>query len=293
MLETALALRRTAGSALDRAGFLPPLSRVGAPVRALADAVRAHWPEALMEAAELALFMLSATAFTVLIEHPASPAHAAVPDPFARRALMGLAMGATAVAITLSPIGQQSGAHFNPALTFAFFRLGKIAGPDAALYAGAQFAGGVAGVVLAALLLGPALASPSVNYAVTVPGPQGAAIAFGAEVAISFALMLAVLAVSNSRRARWTPFVAGALVATWITFEAPLSGMSMNPARTLGSAVPSGVFTALWLYFAAPVAGMLLAAEAWRRLGHARVHCAKVNHHTQRRCIFRCGYHEE
>jgi aquaporin Z len=261
-------------------------------VRALRDAVRAHWPEALMEAAELALFMLSATAFTVLLEHPASPAHAALPDPFARRALMGLAMGATAVAITLSPIGQQSGAHFNPALTFAFFRLGKIAGADTALYAAAQFAGGIAGVVTAALLLGPAIAAPSVSYAVTVPGPLGPAVAFAAEAAISFGLMLVVLAVSNSRHARWTPFAAGALVATWITFEAPLSGMSMNPARTLGSAVPAGVFTALWVYFAAPALGMLLAAEVFRRVG-ARVYCAKVNHHTQRRCIFRCGYHEE
>ncbi|HME71396.1 MAG TPA: aquaporin [Myxococcota bacterium] len=257
--------------------------------------VRAHWPEYLMEAAELGLFMLSATAVTALLEHPGSPLRQALPDAFVRRALIGLGMAATAITITYSPLGQQSGAHFNPAVTLTFFRLGKIKASDAVFYVLAQFVGGIAGVLVSAVLLGMAIAHPSVRFATTRPGAYGTGIAFAAELTISFFLMLTVLSVSNSKRfARLTPLCAGALVATYITFEAPISGMSMNPARTFGSALPAGIFTALWIYFTAPVFGMLLAAETYTRIGRCRpVYCAKINHHTHRRCIFRCGYRAE
>jgi hypothetical protein len=77
----------------------------------MADAVRRAWPEYLMEAAGLGLFMLSACGFTVLLFHPASPATRFVPDPFLRRALIGLAMGLTAVVLVYSPLGKRSGAH--------------------------------------------------------------------------------------------------------------------------------------------------------------------------------------
>jgi len=99
--------------------------------------------------------------------------------------------------------------------------------------------------------------------------------------------MLTVLAVSNSGKARWTGLAAGALVAAYITFEAPLSGMSLNPARSLGSALPAMTWTALWVYFTAPLVGMLAAAEGYRALRGARsVHCAKLHHQNRRRCIF-------
>ena len=205
---------------------------------------------------------------------------------------MGLAMGLTAVALIYSPWGRRSGAHLNPATTLTFWRLGKVAGPDAAWYALAQALGGAAGVLLAALLLGPALADPSVNYVVTVPGPGGAGAAFLAEVTITFLLMTVVLRVSNTRGlAAYTGLVAGALVAAYITVEAPVSGMSMNPARSLASAMPAGDWATLWIYFLAPPIGMLLAAERYaRRQGLARVFCAKLHHDTASRCIFRCRF---
>jgi aquaporin Z len=259
----------------------------------MAPALRRHWPEYLIEAFLLGAFMVSALGFTVLLEHPASPAHAALPDPLLRRALMGCAMGATAITLVYSPWGQRSGAHFNPALTLTFFRLGKIEPADALGYVGAQFAGGVLGVVAIAALLGERVAAPGVNHAATLPGMAGVAAAFGAEVAISFVTMLTVLAVSShARLARYTPLFVGALVATWITFEAPLSGMSMNPARSFASAAGAGLFSSLWLYFTAPPLGMLLAAEVFVRVRGARaVHCAKLHHANAQRCIFRCGYH--
>jgi len=109
---------------------------------------------------------------------------------------------------------------------------------------------------------------------------------------ISFILMSMVLRVSNTPRlARFTGLFAGALVATYISLEAPYSGMSMNPARTFASAVPAQIWTALWIYFTAPPLGMLLAAELYlRQHGVHQVFCAKLHHHNDKRCIFRCGY---
>lgn len=267
------------------------------PVGGAAAALRAHWPEYLSEAAGLGLFMLSACLFTALLEHPASPLRRALADPLVRRIPMGLAMGATAIALIYSPWGRRSGAHLNPAVTLTFWRLGKVAPWDAAFYVLAQVVGGVAGVGLAARLLGQALDDPAVRYAVTVPGPLGPAVAALAELAIAFGLMAVVLLVSNSARwAGWTGLSAGALVATYIVLEAPLSGMSMNPARTVGSAALAGTWTALWVYLTAPPLGMLLAAETYRRLrGTGTVRCAKIQHDRDggRPCLFRCGYRED
>jgi aquaporin Z len=251
-----------------------------------------HWPEYLMEAAGLGIFVVSACVFATLLEYPGSPARQAIAEPSVRRFLMGIAMGVTAIGIIYSPWGKQSGAHLNPGVTLTFFRLGKIAPWDALFYVMAQFVGGLAGVLLAVAVLGQKVVDPAVNYVATVPGAWGAGAAFLAEVLISFGLMATVLIVSNTDRlARLTGLFAGALVATYITLEAPISGMSMNPARTFGSALPGQVWTALWIYFTAPPLGMLLAASLYLRLrGVQGVICAKLHHQNDKRCIFRCGY---
>lgn len=258
----------------------------------MSDALKKHWPEYLMEATELGLFMFAACAFTVLLYHPSSPITQTIHDSALRRLMMGTAMGATAIAIIFSPLGQRSGAHFNPSVTWTFFRLGKIEAWDAAFYTLFQFAGGIAGIMLASLTLGRLVAHQAVNYAATIPGPDGPIAAFCAEVLISFILMSVVLTVSNTKRiARWTGLFAGALVATYITIESPISGMSMNPARTLSSAVGAQVWMFLWIYFVAPPVGMLLAAEGYKRLNMGRaVVCAKLYHHNNKRCIFRCNF---
>lgn len=256
------------------------------------DALKKHWPEYLMEAVELGVFMFSACAFTVLLYHPSSPIAQSVHDGVLRRLMMGIAMGSTAIAIVFSPLGQRSGAHFNPSVTWTFFRLGKIEAGDAAFYTLFQFAGGIAGVTLASLTLGRLVAHQSVNYAATLPGPQGPTVAFFAEVLISFILMSVVLTVSNTKRlGRWTGIFAGALVAIYITIESPISGMSMNPARTFSSAVSAQVWMSLWIYFIAPPLGMLLAAEVYRRLKpRPTIACAKLHHYNNQRCIFRCKF---
>src|SRR5437867_12152076 len=165
-----------------------------------------------MEAAALGFFMISASVFASLLEYPGSPVRQALGDPVLRRVLMGLAMGLTAVAIIYSPWGKQSGAHMNPAVTLTFWRLRKIATADAFLYGLAQFLGGLAGMLLMARFLGRVLADPAVRYVATLPGPGGPALAFLAEVAISFGLMLTVLAVSNNPPlSRFTGIFAGIL----------------------------------------------------------------------------------
>jgi aquaporin Z len=247
-----------------------------------------------MEAAGLGAFMVSACVFGTLLQHPGSPVRQAIDDALVRRGLMGLAMGATAIGIIHSPWGQQSGAHINPSTTLTFFRLGKIEGHDALLYVLAQCAGGVLGVMVSWIALGSRLGDPAVNYVATLPGPGGPGKAFLAEAAISFGLMLVVLVASNTPRvARFTGLFVGALVAAYITFEAPISGMSMNPARSLASALPAGAWDVLWLYVVAPPAGMVLAAEVYvRRRGAAAVYCAKLDHDNPRPCIFRCRHAE-
>ena len=255
-------------------------------------ALRRHWPEYLIEALGLGLFMLSASAFGTLFEHPDSPLRQAIGDPLLRRVPLGLAMGLTAIALIYSPLGQRSGAHINPVVTATFHRLGKVEPWDAAFYVLAQVVGGIAGVQVAGWLLGERLGHPAVGYVATVPGAAGLGVAFLAEGLIAFGLMLVVLTVSNTPRlARYTGLCAGALVATYILVEAPLSGMSMNPARTLASTVPAGTWAVLWLYVAAPLGGMLLAAEAYLRLIRpAGAICAKLHHPHEAPCIFRCGY---
>jgi len=196
----------------------------------MSDALKKHWPEYLMEATELGLFMFSACAFTVLLFHPSSPIARTIHDGALRRLLTGTAMGATAIAIIFSPLGQRSGAHFNPSVTWTFFRLGKIEAWDAAFYTLFQFAGGIAGVMLASLTLGRLIAHQSVNYAVTLPGPDGPIAALFAEIVISFILMSVALTVSNTKRlARWTGIFAGALA------EDPgwLSRLLTHPVRGL------------------------------------------------------------
>jgi aquaporin Z len=255
------------------------------------EAFGKHWPEYLMEAWGLGMFMVSAGIFTCLLESPASPLLPAIPDPDIRRALIGLAMGLTAISIIYSPWGQRSGAHLNPSVTLAFLRLGKVKPVDAMFYILAHFVGGTLGVLAMVWLLGMPFTDPPVSYITTVPGITGKSVAFGAEFLISTLLMLTVLRVSNSKRyARYTGLCAGSLVFLFITFEAPYSGMSMNPARSFATASIAAKWKDIWIYCTAPVLGMQAATLFYRLFWPKHlVHCAKLDHSKRVRCIH-CGY---
>jgi aquaporin Z len=252
------------------------------------DSLRRHWPEYLMEAGEAGVYLFSACAIATLLWHPHSPIQEYLPSDAVRRMLMGAAIGATIIAIVLSPWGKQSGAHFNPAVTLTYYRLGKMTPCDTLFYCIAQLSGAVAGVAAASLLLRGAPAHHAVRYAATLPGIYGDGIAFAAELVISFLLMSAILFASNHESlAPYTPYFAAILAAVYIAFESPLSGMSTNPARTFGPALYGGYWNALWIYFVAPPLGMLVAAQGFLWVRESKgPYCAKLHHDNDKRCIF-------
>lgn len=201
-------------------------------------------------------------------------------------------MGATAILIIRSPMGKRSGAHFNPAITLTYFRLGKIDKWDAGCYVVSHFIGAICGVGISALCLRSRLATPTVDYAVTVPGYGGTGAAFCAEYFMAVLLMLVVLWFSNRPEiAQYTSYLVGVLITFYVFVFAPVSGFSINPARTTGSAVFANVWTAVWLYFVAPLLGMMTSAEIYLRVyGTESVLCAKLHPDPNYPCPFLCHF---
>jgi len=231
--------------------------------------LRCH--KALTEAALVACFMVFLALMSVLLEYPGSALHHLVPWPWARRALMGLCAGASLACVIYSPWGQRTGAHINPAVTLAMALIRRIRLRTTLWYIGAQLLGAMGGMAVAELLLGPYLAHPQVDHIATAPGSAGLSWAFVGELSFSFALMTLILVLSS--RPRWAPYTGLAVAITVAVFTAaaaPLSGMSMNPARTLGPAIFSREWHDTWIYFVAPPLGMLLAAGAYVRLRKLR-----------------------
>ena len=249
-----------------------------------------HWPLYIYEGILLGCFMISACGFTVLLEYPGAAGYAAIHSALIRRALIGVAMGATAVGLIYSSIGKKSGAHMNPAFTLSFLWLQKIALWDAVFYIVGQFIGGTLGVCFSRLVFGPPITSPQVQWIVTVPGPAGVGAAWLGEFIISAILMGTVLVVNSTRNlGRYTGIFAGVLIFLFVTFEAPYSGFSMNPARTFASAFPSGVWTAWWIYFTAPFIGMFSAIEIVALAARERkMLCPRLNHSHHSHDILPC-----
>jgi aquaporin Z len=245
-----------------------------------------------MEAGELALYLFFVCTFVTVLQHPASPVRQMIGSAFLRQALMGLAMGTITIAILLTPLGKQSGGHFNPAITLTYYRLGKVERWDAVFYVAAQFIGAISGIVIARCVLGGRLRDSTVRCAVTAPGRFGGVAAFLAELTISFILMITILLATNAATlGRYTPYFVGLLLMMYYAFESPLSGMSTNPARSFGSALHARQWHAMWIYFTAPLLGMLLAAEVFLRArGGVGPYCAKLHHDNNTRCIFNHGY---
>lgn len=256
----------------------------------MAHALLTHWPEYLIEGTLLGAFMMCACLAVVALEHPRSPLNQRLRSVLVRRMIVGLLMGLTAVALSYSPWGQRSGAHMNPAITLAFLALGKVQPWDALFYVIAQFVGGASGVWATGAVLRGLVSHERVAFAATLPGTRGRFGAWVGEFAIAFTMMTAVLAASNEASlAPFTGIVAGCLVAIFITVEAPLSGMSMNPARTLASAIHARSFRGLWIYFTAPPLAMLCAAFVYvSRMGPDSVYCAKLDHTGHELCMFNC-----
>ena len=273
------------------AQFDKTIRRIEIVILSMKSSVNRHWPEYLIEVWLLGCFMILAGFFVTLFEYPRSPLCALIAKDAQRMVLLATCIGLTLTLLIQSPWGKRSGAHMNPAITLAFLRLKKIHPWDAVFYILAQAVGGIVGVLLTAAVLGSVFKDPPIHYAATVPGAAGEATAFVAETLISFVLMATILGfVSSPRLGRFTALAIGVLVAVLIVVEAPLSGTSMNPARSLASAVPGGMWRHLWIYLLGPSLGMLIAAEGFSKLHDRTVGvCAKLLHPRNVRCIH-CGY---
>ena len=213
-----------------------------------------------------------------------------IEPPILRRFITGLLFASGATAVVYSPLGQRSGAHLNPAVTVAFWLLGKVPSRDVLPYVVAQVAGAFAGVAIAAAVFPDLMRS--VQFAATLPGDGFTwAGALAAEVFCTFALIFAIFVCVNipSIAAR-TGLIAGSLVVAMVTIEAPMSGMSVNPARSLAPAALFPIWRDQWIYIVGPLGGALLAAVLYRRrIGEATV-CAKLYHTEKYPCPFDCGY---
>lgn len=194
----------------------------------------------------------------MLIEYPGLPFREHLQSALLRRFLVGLSMGLTALYIFTSRFGKASGAYINPSVTIVRYWLHDISLRDAIFYTIFQFVGGTAGLYLVYLLFPQGINAPSVNYIITIPGKSGTAVAFIAEMGISFLLIMVVLFTEKGKLSKYTAYFVSALIAVFITFEAPYSGMSMNPARTFASAIVAGQWNDFWLYCIAPTLGMFL-----------------------------------
>jgi aquaporin Z len=228
-----------------------------------AAARRWHLPEYAAEffgTACLVFFGLSAVVFDF---GGHTPMARWIPSHSLRLLITGLCFAGSGSLVALSPLGRLSGGHINPSVSLAFWLSGKMRLCDFAAYVVAQMLGGVAGA--AALVLVWRGGAASVKNGMTLPG-AGIPIwfAFDCEVVLTGTLVFFIfLFVSSPRLLRWTPLMNWVLVATMVWLEAPISGTSLNTARSFGPALLTGDWTAQWLYFIAPPLGGMMGLAAF------------------------------
>ena len=166
------------------------------------------------------------------------------------------------IMVMIYAVGHISGAHFNPAVTLAFAFSRHFPAARVPLYWAAQ----LAGALLAALVLRGSLGDIA-HVGATLPSGSDAQ-SFLWEAVLSFFLMFVIMAVATDTRAvgEAAAIAIGGTVALDALFGGPVSGASMNPARSIGPAFVSGDLHALWLYIAAPLAGATLGAVIYQFL---------------------------
>jgi aquaporin Z len=226
-----------------------------------------------------ALLVSAGVSVVIAMFGQGTPMEMLIPNEGARRLLTGFLFGLVGAIITVSPVGRISGAHLNPAVTLAFLAEGKLARRDAVGYVVAQLLGGL--VSIAPLRAwGPM--GRSVRYGATIP-LRGMSVGWPllGEVGVTCALVALIFVMASHRRTRrFTPWSIAPLFGLMVWLEAPLSGTSANPARSLGPAILAGDVSDLWLYFVGPAAGALLAVALLRAriVGIHRPPAARVAH---------------
>ena len=179
---------------------------------------------------------------------------------------VALAFG-LALVVIVAAIGHVSGAHVNPAITLALAVTKKFSWQYVPIYLGAQLVGAVLGAVAVWITYGGA-AREAAALAATFPTEGvGDLQALVVEILVTFILVFVVISVATDERAPAgvAPLAVGFALACGVLIAGPITGGSLNPARTLGPMVMAGQFTAVWVYIVGPVVGGVLAALAYDR----------------------------
>jgi aquaporin Z len=249
---------------------------------------RIPWQVIVSEFIGTALLLLIGLSVVIFMFGAGSPAAKLIPDEGVRRLITGFLFGGLGGLIALSPVGRESGAHINPVVTMGFWMLRKITGWVAVGYIAAQLLGAVAGS-LPLLLWGEM--GRSVVFGATVPGKGYSlgTVVLG-EVATTFLMVAGLCVFLGFRHLRpFTPALFPFLYSIMVFIEAPVSGTSTNPARSLGPALISGTWEGWWIFLAGPFIGGLLAIIACSFLA-GRIEVAKLYHfESDRRKIFHSG----
>jgi aquaporin Z len=240
---------------------------------------KALWAMFISEFLGTALLVAAGVSFVILDFGTGNPVAALLPGQGIRRLITGFLFGTVGATIALSPVGKVSGAHINPVVTLAFWMKGKMSGPHALGYVVAQLAGGILGAW--PLLLWGKMGT-SIDFGATLPGAGYSSWqAASGEIVTTFALIAGLfLFLGHSRLRAYTPALFPFLYALMVYWEAPVSGTSTNPARSLGLAVMAGNWRDWWVYWIGPLLGTLLALAAGRLplLRRLEVEVAKIYH---------------
>jgi aquaporin Z len=237
------------------------------------------WTLFFSELVGTALLLAVGLSAVILDFGTGSPIAQVIPSSGLRRLVTGFLFGTTGGLIALSPVGKESGAHINPVVTLAFWLMGKMRGSHAVGYILAQLAGAVLGAVP---LLAWGQVGRSINFGATQPGSgYGPWLAMLGETATTFALIGGLFFFLRHPHIRnFTPAIFPFLYATMVFLEAPISGTSTNPARSLGPAVISGAWRDWWVYWLGPLVGTLIGVAVYKFswLRELEIEVAKLYH---------------
>lgn len=219
---------------------------------------RIPWELFVYELIGTALLVLVGLSLVILMFGTGSPVAHLIPSEGPRRLITGFLFGTTGALIALSPVGKVSGAHINPIVTLAFRLMGKLDVQTTIGYIVAQLIGAIVGS--SPLLLWGAMGK-SVAFGATLPGPgyTFSTVCLG-EVITTFTMVALLCVFLGFRKLRlFTPALFPPLYAIMVWAEAPISGTSTNPARSLGPAIVSGQWEGWWIYWVGPLIGSIAA----------------------------------
>jgi aquaporin Z len=211
-----------------------------------------------------------------------------IPSSSGRLLINGLVYAGSGSLFAISPLGKLSGAHINPSMSLAFYLKGKMHLLDLLGYILSQLVGQALGAALLVMVWGKY--ASRIHNGMTLPeGGLPLWMPLTAEIILTFLLVFAVFVfTSNKTLSKWTPLMTWMLIAVMVWQEAPLSGTSLNPARSFGPALMSWFWQDQWIYWVAPLTGAAIAALLFRFGAYEmKLHTGKLCSAPNYRSIFK------